>query len=241
MPAGANWRRGGSGDAAVFGRVPSPDGAAQAPPAWCSRDQLLDLTLGRDTAPFSRAVDNQVSRLRRKIERNRKNPTLFATVWGGGYRFTSEVERGRGSRRRVARATSRRCCSRSPSRRVCRGVVRLGAHRGVAPVRTVTMPPCAPRRWHGCSGARRPGLNGVILAAATAAVVRDTTFVARDFPAHAKAPLNAVFRGPYRLAVDNPGERNDLPPFRLTHREQGAIQRPTSTRISVGRPPQVRF
>ena len=59
-----------------------------------SRDQLLDLTRGRAAAPFDRAVDNQVSRLRRKIERNPRNPCLIATVWGGGYRFSVEVERG---------------------------------------------------------------------------------------------------------------------------------------------------
>ncbi len=58
-----------------------------------SRDQLLDLTRGRRAAPFDRAVDNQVSRLRRKMERDPKNPRLLVTVWGGGYRFTGEVER----------------------------------------------------------------------------------------------------------------------------------------------------
>ena len=59
-----------------------------------SRDQLLDLTRGRGTALFDRAIDNQVSRLRRKIERDPKNPALIATVWGGGYRFAGKVERG---------------------------------------------------------------------------------------------------------------------------------------------------
>ena len=59
-----------------------------------SRDQLLDLTRGRGAVPFDRAVDNQVSRLRRKIERDPKNPALIATVWGGGYRFAGKVERG---------------------------------------------------------------------------------------------------------------------------------------------------
>jgi len=55
-----------------------------------SRDQLLDLTRG--AAPFDRAVENQVSRLRRKIERDPKNPAMIATVWGGGYRFSGQVE-----------------------------------------------------------------------------------------------------------------------------------------------------
>ena len=59
-----------------------------------SRDQLLDLTRGRGAAPFDRAVDNQVSRLRRKIEHDPKKPALIVTVRGGGYRFAGEVERG---------------------------------------------------------------------------------------------------------------------------------------------------
>jgi two-component system OmpR family response regulator len=58
-----------------------------------SRDQLLDLTRGRAANVFDRSVDNQVSRLRRKIERNPKKPTLIKTHWGGGYSFTADVER----------------------------------------------------------------------------------------------------------------------------------------------------
>ncbi|MEM1343013.1 MAG: response regulator [Pseudomonadota bacterium] len=56
-----------------------------------SRDQLLDLTSGRSAAAFDRSIDNQVLRLRRKIERDPKEPTLIKTVWGGGYVFTAEV------------------------------------------------------------------------------------------------------------------------------------------------------
>jgi len=56
-----------------------------------SRDQLLDLTRGRAAAPFDRSVDNQVSRLRRKLERDPRNPALIKTVWGGGYCFAAEV------------------------------------------------------------------------------------------------------------------------------------------------------
>ena len=61
------------------------------PRAVLSRDQLLDLTSGRSAGPFDRAIDNQVSRLRRKIEPDPKNPTLIRTVWGGGYRFAADV------------------------------------------------------------------------------------------------------------------------------------------------------
>ncbi|MEG8024136.1 response regulator [Sphingomonas aurantiaca] len=58
-----------------------------------TRDQLLDLTQGREAAAFDRAIDNQVSRLRRKIEADAKTPELIKTVWGGGYTLAAEVTR----------------------------------------------------------------------------------------------------------------------------------------------------
>jgi len=56
-----------------------------------TRDQLMDLTSGRSPQVFDRSIDNQVSRLRKKIEADPKNPTLIKTVWGGGYVFTADV------------------------------------------------------------------------------------------------------------------------------------------------------
>jgi len=58
-----------------------------------SRDQLLDITSRRSAKVFDRAIDNQVSRLRKKLEDDPKSPTLIKTVWGGGYMLTVEVER----------------------------------------------------------------------------------------------------------------------------------------------------
>jgi two-component system, OmpR family, response regulator len=58
-----------------------------------SRDQLLDLTRGREGGPFDRAIDNQVSRLRRKIEIDPKDPQHIKTIWGGGYRFSTPVHK----------------------------------------------------------------------------------------------------------------------------------------------------
>lgn len=58
-----------------------------------TRDQLLDLTQGREAAAFDRAIDNQVSRLRRKIEADAKTPDIIKTVWGGGYTLAAEVTR----------------------------------------------------------------------------------------------------------------------------------------------------
>lgn len=56
-----------------------------------NRDQLLDIARGRDAQPFDRAMDVQVSRLRKKIEPDPKTPTLIKTVRGGGYMFTPAV------------------------------------------------------------------------------------------------------------------------------------------------------
>ena len=57
-----------------------------------SRNQLLDLTKGRDAELFDRSIDNHVSRLRKKIEPDPKSPRYIKTVWGGGYVFAEEPE-----------------------------------------------------------------------------------------------------------------------------------------------------
>ncbi len=57
------------------------------------RDRLLEMVQGREAHLFDRAVDNQVSRLRRKIEADSRNPTLIQTVWGGGYMLAADVRR----------------------------------------------------------------------------------------------------------------------------------------------------
>ena len=65
---------------------------ALRPHVVLSRDQLLDLTSGRTAQAFERSVDNQISRLRRKLERDPANPCLLKKVWGGGYVFASDVQ-----------------------------------------------------------------------------------------------------------------------------------------------------
>jgi two-component system OmpR family response regulator len=64
----------------------------QRPHIVLSREQLLDLTSGRAAMVFDRSIDNQVSRLRRKIETDPRNPKLVKTVWGGGYVFAADVQ-----------------------------------------------------------------------------------------------------------------------------------------------------
>ncbi len=58
-----------------------------------TRDQLLDLTQGRELAAFERSIDNHISRLRRKIESDPADPKLIKTVRGGGYTLAAEVRR----------------------------------------------------------------------------------------------------------------------------------------------------
>ncbi|MCH4891513.1 MULTISPECIES: response regulator [unclassified Sphingomonas] len=57
-----------------------------------SRDVLLDLARGVDAAPYDRAIDIAVSRLRRKLAEADPAP-LIETVRGAGYRFLPAVQR----------------------------------------------------------------------------------------------------------------------------------------------------
>jgi two-component system, OmpR family, alkaline phosphatase synthesis response regulator PhoP len=51
------------------------------------RDELFDLCWGRDYMPNSRSLDQYVSALRRKIERDPASPRIIRSVHGVGYRF----------------------------------------------------------------------------------------------------------------------------------------------------------
>ena len=89
-------------------RLLSPDGAEVAltggeyellqvlverPNRVLTRDMLMDLLRGRQAGPFDRAIDVAVSRLRRKLEDDGRNPSLIKTVRGGGYVLAANVER----------------------------------------------------------------------------------------------------------------------------------------------------
>ena len=58
-----------------------------------SRDQLLDLSQGRELAAFERSIDNHISRLRKKLDADPRDPKLIKTVWGGGYTLAADVRR----------------------------------------------------------------------------------------------------------------------------------------------------
>lgn len=59
-----------------------------------NRDQLLDWSAGNDSESYDRAIDVQVSRLRRKLERGARRDgvdELVRTIRNEGYMFTAEV------------------------------------------------------------------------------------------------------------------------------------------------------
>ena len=66
----------------------------ERPQQVMGREQLLDLAHGVLHDVYDRSIDTQVSRLRRKLEPDARNPTIIRTVRSGGYMFTPNVRRG---------------------------------------------------------------------------------------------------------------------------------------------------
>ena len=62
----------------------------QHPRQPLSRDRLMSLARGREQGPFDRAIDVQVSRLRKLIEPDPATPRYLQTVWGFGYVFVPD-------------------------------------------------------------------------------------------------------------------------------------------------------
>ena len=59
----------------------------QHPRQPLSRDRLMTLARGREQGPFDRAIDVQISRLRKLVEPDPAAPRYLQTVWGFGYVF----------------------------------------------------------------------------------------------------------------------------------------------------------
>lgn len=57
-----------------------------------SRDAILDLIAGREHHPQDRSIDVLVGKLRKKIEKDPKNPNFIKSIRGVGYKFTAKVE-----------------------------------------------------------------------------------------------------------------------------------------------------
>ena len=56
-----------------------------------TRDQIMDHLKGNDWSPSDRSIDNQIARLRKKIELDPAAPRVIKTVRGAGYSFTAKV------------------------------------------------------------------------------------------------------------------------------------------------------
>ena len=57
-----------------------------------TRDQLIEMSRRYDNEVYDRAVDVQILRLRRKLERNPAEPQIIVTERGAGYRIAVPVE-----------------------------------------------------------------------------------------------------------------------------------------------------
>jgi two-component system OmpR family response regulator len=62
------------------------------PKSVLDRDKLLELAHGLQPNIFDRTIDIQISRLRRKIEPDVKNPHFIKTVRGEGYAWSTDVQ-----------------------------------------------------------------------------------------------------------------------------------------------------
>jgi two-component system OmpR family response regulator/two-component system phosphate regulon response regulator OmpR len=62
----------------------------QHPRQPLAREKLMMLARGRDHDVFDRAIDVQVSRLRKLVEPDPANPRYIQTVWGFGYVYVPE-------------------------------------------------------------------------------------------------------------------------------------------------------
>lgn len=58
-----------------------------------TRDQIMDLTQGREAGPLDRSIDVQVSRLRQRLGDDPRNPSILKTVRGEGYVLAVPVSR----------------------------------------------------------------------------------------------------------------------------------------------------
>ena len=58
-----------------------------------SRDKLMELARGREYEVFDRAIDVQVSRLRKLVEDDPAKPRYIQTVWGFGYVFVPDGQK----------------------------------------------------------------------------------------------------------------------------------------------------
>jgi DNA-binding response OmpR family regulator len=88
--AARSLKRGGETLALTTGEFAVLKVLLQHPRQPLSRDKLMALARGREQGPFDRAIDVQVSRLRKLVEHDPAQPRYLQTVWGFGYVFVPD-------------------------------------------------------------------------------------------------------------------------------------------------------
>jgi len=56
-----------------------------------NRDQIMNMTQGKDFMAFDRSIDIHISKLRSKIETDPASPKRIKTIWGTGYMFVKTL------------------------------------------------------------------------------------------------------------------------------------------------------
>jgi two-component system OmpR family response regulator len=85
-----------------------------------NRDQLLDLTQGREAEVFDRSIDLLVSRLRQRLRDDAREPSYIKTVRSEGYVFAVSVEALPGPSRAPVFGAWRCAFGRTPCSAACR-------------------------------------------------------------------------------------------------------------------------
>ena len=90
-PATRELKKGGKPVALTTGEYSVLKVLVERPRQPLSRDQLMELARGREYEVFDRAIDVQISRLRKLIEEDPAHPRYIQTVWGHGYVFVPDA------------------------------------------------------------------------------------------------------------------------------------------------------
>lgn len=89
-PATRELSKGGKPVALTTGEYSVLKVLVERPRQPLSRDKLMELARGREYEVFDRAIDVQISRLRKLIEEDPAHPRYIQTVWGHGYVFVPD-------------------------------------------------------------------------------------------------------------------------------------------------------
>jgi two-component system phosphate regulon response regulator OmpR len=89
-PATRELKKGGKAVPLTTGEYSVLKVLVERPRQPLSRDQLMEFARGREYEVFDRAIDVQISRLRKLVEEDPAHPRYIQTVWGHGYVFVPD-------------------------------------------------------------------------------------------------------------------------------------------------------